>query len=189
MRVWVANLREHSPGSVDMRNVAVQSPGVVGPLALIGWDPDVAIATAGEFVLLLWRRRIVRVGVGWTKRAFSAIAAGSKPDSKVVFLTALAPGCDVSTPPEVRKDIADLLKTYETQLACAAIVFEGNGFGMTIVRSVITAINLTSRTRFPNGVFSRVDSALTWIAPHARDHDIQFEPPRIIAAIDRLRAL
>jgi len=172
-----------------MPNVALRSTVGIGPGTPIGWDADVAVATVDEFVLLLWRRRIVRSGVEWTQRAFSTLVSGARPKRKVVFLTAVMPECDVSTPPDVRKGIADLLKTHESQLACAAIVFEGNGFSMTVVRSVITAINLTSRSRFPNGVFSKIDSALTWMAPHAREHDIQFEPPRIVAAIDKLRAL
>jgi len=109
--------------------------------------------------------------------------------ASVLFLTALQPGCDLSASSEVRKDVAALLKSYEWSLACAAIVFENNGFGMTIVRSVITAINMMSRSRFPNAVFGNLDGALRWMEPHAQPHGIDVDHARVVDAFGRLRAL
>jgi hypothetical protein len=161
--------------------------GTIGPVKVIGHTADVAVGVLDEFVLLLWRRRIVPEGVRWTKEAFAKLAL--KEDRKFVFLTAVVPGCDINTPTEVRKDVAALLKTYEWQLACAAIVFENNGFGMTIVRSVMTAIHMASRSRFPNAVFGSVESALAWMAAHTESNDVRLEPARIVDAFGHLRTL
>lgn len=175
----------------EMRNVAMRQvdPGFGGPVKVTGHDADVAVGIIGNFVLLLWRRRIVSQGVRWTREAFAKVVGNEKDERKVMFLTAVVPGCDISTPADVRKDIAALLKTYEWQLACSAIVFENNGFGMTIVRSVITAINMASRSRFPNAVFGNVDSALAWMTTHASAPELRFESSRIVEGVARLRAL
>ncbi|HTB76201.1 MAG TPA: hypothetical protein VK762_23295 [Polyangiaceae bacterium] len=172
-----------------MRNLAVREveTGAIGPLKVIGHSADVAVGVVDEFVLLLWRRRIVTDGVRWAREAFAKLAV--KEDRKFVFLTAVVPGCDISTPTDVRKDIAALLKTYEWQLACAAIVFENNGFGMTIVRSVMTAIQMASRSKFPNAVFGSVESATTWMAAHTEPHDVRLDSARIISAFGHLRTL
>jgi hypothetical protein len=104
--------------------------------------------------------------VEWTRSAFERVIR-SQPSRKIVFLTLVEPGCEIASS-EVRRDMAELLETYAGQLACAAIVLEDSGFRMTILRSIITAIDLASRTRFPNSVFSKVDSALTWIVNQSR---------------------
>jgi hypothetical protein len=173
-----------------MRNVAVRDAEtrVLSPVKVIGYSADVAVGTVDDFILLLWRRRVVPQGVGWAREAFAKLAGERKHDRKLVFLTTVVPGCDISTPAEVRKDIAALLKTYESRIACAAIVFENNGFGMTIVRSVITAIQMASRSRFPNAVFGSVESALGWMATQD-DAQVGVESSRIVEAIGRLRAL
>jgi hypothetical protein len=172
-----------------MRNVAVRSAEFVQGLEVVGCNPDVAVATIGQFVLLLWRHQIVAPGVGWTREAFARLLRNREPVGKLIFLTTVESGCDVSTPTEVRKGIADLLQTYEDTLACAAIVFEGSGFGMTIVRSVITAIYIASRSRFPNSVFSDVGSAVSWMRPHAERGGISIANAPVEGAFNKLRAL
>ncbi len=174
-----------------MRNLAVREvveTGTIGPVKVIGYNADVSVGVLDQFVLLLWRRRIVSDGVRWARDAFTKLAV--KEDRKFVFLiTSVVPGCDISTPTEVRKDVAALLKTHEPQLACAAIVFEKNGFGMTIVRSVMTAIHMASRSKFPNAVFGSVESAMTWMAAHTEPHDVRLDPARIADAFGHLRKL
>ena len=177
-----------------MRNVAPRDleTGVGGPVKVIGHNADVAVGIVDDFVLLVWRRRIVPEGVRWARDAFAKLAgerAGERQARKIVFLTTVLPDCDINTPAEVRQDVAALLKTHERQLACAAIVFEKNGFGMTIVRSVMTAIHLASRSRFPNAAFGNVESAFAWMAPHAKRHDVRLEPSRIVDACGHLRTL
>jgi tRNA U38,U39,U40 pseudouridine synthase TruA len=75
------------------------------------------------------------------------------------------------------------LKSYDKHLAGAAITFEGRGFKMTMVRSVITAINMASRTQFPNSVFADVDSAATWLAMCAPT----LRSANVLSVVDQLR--
>jgi hypothetical protein len=171
------------------QNVAVRSAEFVQGPEVVGCNHDVAVGTIGHFVLLLWRHRIVAPGVGWTREAFARSLRDREPVGKLIFLTAVESECDVSTPTEVRKGIADLLKAYEDTIACAAIVFEGSGFGMTIVRSVITAIYIASRSRFPNGVFSDVGGAVTWMRSQAERGGISIANAPVEGAFNKLRAL
>jgi hypothetical protein len=173
-----------------MRNVAVRGAEAraISPVKVIGSNADVVVGVLDGVVLLLWRRRIVPEGVAWSREAFTHVG-GAKQRGKIIFVTTLLPDCNLGTPADVRKDIAALIKSHETQITCAAIVFESAGFGMTIVRSVITAITMASRTRFPNAVFGDVDAAMNWVASHAEDNDIPFARERILEAVGYLRTL
>jgi len=64
----------------------------------------------------------------------------------------------------VRRELARVLKVYGPDIGAAAIVYEGLGFKATIVRSVVTAIALTSHNQFPYRVFAGVDPAMQWLA-------------------------
>jgi hypothetical protein len=159
------------------------------PLKVIGYDRDVAVGILGDVVLLLWRKRITAAGVEWTRQAFESLLGTRAPETKIAFVTALEPECDLNTPAAVRKGLALLLKSHEARLACAAIVFAGDGFGMTIVRSIITAINIIARSRFPNAVFGRLESALQWLDLKARAGGVDVDRPRIVSSYAQLRAL
>jgi hypothetical protein len=168
--------------SQDIRRVA-PPPSV--PSHVVGSNADAAVATQGHYVVLLWRRNVVKEGVEWTRSAFERLVP-EHPGRKIVFLTVVESGCEIASS-EVRKDIADLLKTHASQLVCAAIVFEGSGFRMTILRSVITAINLTTRSRFPNAVFGEVGAALSWIMDQSPPANSIAERHAVNALVRRLR--
>lgn len=138
----------------------------------------------GNTVLLLWRTQVISSGTQWARRAFLRVKQSS--DSGILFFTVAEKQCDISTPPEVRKEIADLLKSYADRLTAAAITFEAGGFKATMVRSIITAIYMASRTRFPNSVFSDAQLAAAWMSSHARG---TISAAQIVRGIDTLRAV
>lgn len=130
--------------------------------AFVGNRRECAVATVDAYVILLWRSKIVEEGIPWVRSAFDA-RLRKYPGEKIAFLTILEAGCDLSTSSDVRSDLANLIRARQNDLAAAAIVFEQHGFRMTMVRSVITAIYLASRARFPNSVFSDVTQATRWM--------------------------
>jgi hypothetical protein len=136
-----------------------------GAPVVIGSNDECAVATLGGYVLLLWRKRVAPQGVVWLRTAFDSVLRERRGE-KLAFLTITEDGCELTTSPEVRRDIADLLRKHQQDLAAAAIVFEEQGFRMTMVRSVITAIYIAARIRFPNSVFADVESACTWLERH-----------------------
>jgi hypothetical protein len=154
----VAVFDQHSPrpraASIDDRESLASE--------VIGSSPECAVATIGPCVVLLWRRAVVMQGTEWIRKALFAVAR-SHAKEKVAFLTVLESACELSTPTDVRHKIADLLNQNQDRLAAAAITFEGRGFRMTVVRSIITAIHVASRSRFPNSVFSDVQTSTDWL--------------------------
>lgn len=151
-------------------------------LRIVGKNEDCAVAVFNNCVLLYWRRSVVPEGATWARRAFLDVRR-DLPGEKIVFFTVADAACSLDTPAEVRKEIAGMLKAYEAQLAAAAITFEGTGFKMTMVRSVITAIYIASRTQFPNSVFGAVDAAANWVNAMSRSTP----PSALISAINALR--
>jgi hypothetical protein len=154
----------------------------LGDLHILGSNEDCAVGTLETCVLLYWRRHIVAEGSSWTRRAFLDIRK-QYPKEKVSFFTVVDANCSLDTPVDVRRELAELLKMYDAHLADAAITFEGKGFKMTMVRSIITAIYMASRTQFPNSVFGDVDAAAAWTAMHAPS----LRASAILSAIEHLR--
>jgi hypothetical protein len=148
--------------------------------------PDCAVATIADHVILYWKRKVVREGANWTRRAFLDVAR-RLPDSKIGFFTVIDAGCDAKAGADVRDDMSELLKAYEDRIGAAAIAFEGQGFRMTMVRSIITAIALASRSRFPNSVFSKVPEAAAWMHSHTSKTGSPVDPQQLIAALEMLR--
>lgn len=153
---------------------------------LVGTNADFAVAALGSYVILVWRKRIADQGVVWAHRAF-ADQRRAHPNDKISFLTVVQADCELSTPPEVRKGLAELLSTYKDNLAGAAIAFEGEGFRMTMVRSIITAINMMTRTRFPNSVFSNTTEAIDWLHERSTSSDSAIRVHHLITTLKRIR--
>jgi hypothetical protein len=183
----VANVIEGYP----FHTVASMSPEVaqrakasvqLADLHIVGSSPECAVGIVENCVILYWRKEVVAAGSSWTRRAFLDLRR-QRPNDKLAFFTVADAECSLATPPEIRKEVAELLKMYDKHLACAAITFEGRGFKMTMVRSVVTAINIASRTQFPNSVFADVDSAATWISTC----EPRLRPAMIRSAVEQLR--
>jgi hypothetical protein len=141
---------------------------------VVGINADAAVACVDHYVVLLWRRNVVQLGVDWTRTAFMRVSR-AMPKRKIVFLTVVETGCEIASS-DIRRELAKVLRTHESEIACASIVFEEGGFRMTILRSVITAINVTSGIRFPQAVFSSLDTALSWIDTRTRPGDPTLRP-------------
>jgi hypothetical protein len=161
---------------------------VSNALQIVGNSPECAVGTLEQYVLLLWRRKVVLPGAGLARQAFIDVQQ-SRPGEKFAFLTVVEAQCDLSTPSEVRKEFAKLLSSHQDQLAGAAIVFEDQGFRMTVVRSIITAINMASRARFRSSVFDNVRTAAYWLDALDTRPSWKLGFDRIVTAVDQMRGL
>jgi hypothetical protein len=123
--------------------------------------------------------------VVWVKKAFADLLR-DHPDQKISFLTVIQADCELSTSPEVRKELAELLSTHKDKLAGAAIAFEAEGFRMTLLRSIITAINIATRTRFPNAVFGKTADAVEWLHARSTSSDSSVRVHHLVATLDRI---
>jgi hypothetical protein len=164
------------------------SRGADVELRVIDSTAEYAVGSLRDHVLLLWRRKVVQEGALPTRKAFLE-AIRDKPATKIGFLTVLEAQCVTAASSDVRTEFAEMLQAYERYIGAAAVTFEGQGFRMTMVRSVITAINLASRTRFPNSVFGDVNAAASWMSQRMASVGNDLDAQRIIAAIDFLRTV
>lgn len=101
--------------------------------------------------------------------AFSNAGDGNI-DGKIGFLTIMEEETlDQATPNDVRVGMSDLLQRYHDSICATSIVFEGAGLKAFIVRGMISAINLMSRSTFPSSVQSNVTIAAEWLVSHMQN--------------------
>jgi hypothetical protein len=65
--------------------------------------------------------------------------------------------------PDLRESVDAYVRRYSARFTGAAIVFEAPGFQATVVRSVVTAINLASRASHPTKVFDDLRTGCSWL--------------------------
>ena len=182
----MASFEQRRPATRDLSSADALNadPATV---EVVGATPDCGVATIGPCIVLLWRQAVVMQGPELVRKAIFKLGQ-SKARDKIAFLTVAEPNCELTTPPEVRQKLADLLNQHQAQLAAAAITFEGRGFRMTLVRSIITAINMASRGRFPNAVFSDVTTAADWLERRGA-LGVEMRAEHVIKTVNMLRVL
>jgi len=93
-------------------------------------------------------------------------------------------------PPEsaARKRIAEILSNSQN-LKASAVCFEGSGLRATIVRTVVTGINLMARLAFPHKVFATFESGVAFVHGTLSQASIAMpEAKTLVTAISAWRA-
>jgi hypothetical protein len=107
-------------------------------------------------------------GVQALGRAFEGVT--KKFNGKIAFITVIEPDSIKDSPDnEIRTAVAKLLKEHGTRIGGAAIIYEPKGLKATMIRMIISMINLISGQRFPSQVVSTVDSGVNYIVSNLRD--------------------
>jgi hypothetical protein len=88
-------------------------------------------------------------------------------------------------PAPVRDQLTKLMKRYAPDVRAVAYLFEGTGFESTIVRSVITAMNMVSRPTYWVSVFADRNRAVTALLAQM-DEGSSGTREDVLAAIDGL---
>ena len=126
-------------------------------------QPGYEVCTLDNVVVLVWRMPPTIKGVEHCDRALNALRA-THPGKKLGFLTYVEPAAQQGAPPPlVRNALSQMLKTHESALRATVIIYEGTGFKATIVRSVVTAINLASSLKFQSSVSADRASGSAWL--------------------------
>lgn len=131
-------------------------------------DPDFAVATLDNYVLLVWRHEVTVAGGKALAEVFARMRT-RKPQQKLGFITIITDTTVHSASSEVRQLVAQTLKTYDANIGAAAISYELGGFWSAITRSVITAINIASRASFPSEVYADEQEAIAFVTRELRD--------------------
>lgn len=121
-----------------------------------GW----AIATPGNYIVAIVTGRM---DIHGARQMIAVTERQCQEHAKVGYLSLLTKTSSSMMARDVRQTVDEMVQRYTSRYGAAAIVFEGEGFAATFVRSVVTAINLATRASHPNRVFSQVEPALMWL--------------------------
>jgi hypothetical protein len=144
--------------------------------------PGFVVAELEGVVVLWWRTDVSVEGAAATDQIMEQLERRSA--RHFGFITVVDAQADLRVPGPARTAVSRMIKRFEPSISAAAIVFEGDGFKATAVRSIVTAINLAARNKFPNRVFPLVAPAVRWVLESLEGPKTQ---PAIL--VDRIAAL
>ncbi|HEU4577839.1 MAG TPA: hypothetical protein VFS67_06275 [Polyangiaceae bacterium] len=123
-------------------------------------EPGYVVALAGRCLIQIISDRMTSTTISLTRRA---LADQAERYDTFSFLCVLEPSAKLTMAPDLRESVDAYVRRYSTRFTGAAIVFEATGFQATVVRSVVTAVNLASRASHPTKVFDDVRAACSWL--------------------------
>lgn len=152
---------------------------------LLQLDPDQALFTWNNVVVVAWRGECTAPGVTRFERA--ALSTLLRWPQGVVLLGVIEPG---ATPPsqEMRSVIAASNDRMASKGALAfAAVFSGAGFFGSAVRGVVTGLTLLARRTYPFRVFPGHQEAVQWFGTLLEPLGVGFSVDECSAAVGEFR--
>jgi hypothetical protein len=146
-----------------VREPSAPAPSGVDPsaeLTVYSQEPGYVVAVTGRCLIQLISDRMTSTTISLTRRALADLADRHDTFS---FLAVLESSAKLTMAPDLRESVDAYVRRYSTRFTGAAIVFEGAGFQATVVRSVVTAINLASRASHPTKVFDDLRAGCSWL--------------------------
>jgi hypothetical protein len=123
-------------------------------------EPGYVVATSGRCLIQVLSDRTTSTTVSLIRRALADL---SERHESFGYLCVLEPGAQLTLPPDLRESVNAFVRRYSERFSGAAIVFEATGFQATVVRSLVTAVNLASRASHPTKVFGDLPAASSWL--------------------------
>lgn len=123
-------------------------------------EPGYVVAVTGRCLIHVNQERMTSTTVSLIRRALADLA--DRYDT-FGYLSVLEPSGSLTMAPDLRESVDAYVRRYSTRFTGAAIVFEAPGFQATVVRSVVTAINLASRASHPTKVFDDLRTGCSWL--------------------------
>ncbi|NUO51108.1 MAG: hypothetical protein HOV80_19805 [Polyangiaceae bacterium] len=137
----------------------------VGTPEIVVDRPSLVVATHDDLFLCGWR------GVGsledlQTLNSVHEVVAAKRPRGKIaevcITTTAMVRPVSEDIRREINRRATELAPTY----IAGAMVVLGDGFGASVLRSVLGGALLLRRSHFPYRSFSSIDLASDWLGPH-----------------------
>lgn len=127
---------------------------------ILHWGSTDLVACAGPC--------IITVSVAITLPALNALGRGMAQlglrYAKIASFSVSDRTTGGAIDPACRQELIDLTRKFTRILSGTATVFEGSGFRATVLRSLVTAIQLASSASHPAKVFTATRPALEWLA-------------------------
>jgi hypothetical protein len=129
-------------------------------LTIYSGEPGYVVAVSGRCLIHVNQERMTSTTISLIRRALADLA--DRYDT-FGYLSVLEAKCSLTMAPDLRESVDAYVRRYSTRFTGAAIVFEAPGFQATVVRSVVTAINLASRASHPTKVFDDLRTGCSWL--------------------------
>lgn len=130
--------------------------------------PEFEVFTLENILVLIWKAPPIYDGVKACARA-TEILRLNHPSKKIGFLTYVEPRAQSGSPSEpVRNGLSSFLRANQQHIVASVVIYEGTGFRATIVRSVVTAIQVASALDFPAQVSASRGAGAKWLLDKMR---------------------
>jgi hypothetical protein len=130
-------------------------------LQMVVESPLSSVATFGEVVITAVHTQLTMEALNAAVAAGRAVAAAYPRGD--IGLTLVKVGIQLPSP-ALRKAASEAMVATKGHTRCVARVFFGNGFWMSTVRSVLTAIELVQPYDIPRRTFGELAPATRWLA-------------------------
>ena len=123
--------------------------------------PNVTLATWREVFVSVWRAvgTVNDVRTQYAQQRQHAQKLGSE---KVIAISVVQSRAAMSLDADVRRAIEEGTKTTQEHMKASAVIITADGFGAAAIRSVIAALMMLNRPKFPTQVFGNDDEACAW---------------------------
>lgn len=125
---------------------------------------DVAVGYWSSLATAVWMKTTHPHHAASLKAAILA-AQASSPSRKVWLLQIVTPEAIVPDA-HSRRALAGMLYSVDGIVSHSAVIHIGSGFRASIVRSIVTGLNVLGRQQFPHCVFPSAEEGVAWLAAH-----------------------
>jgi hypothetical protein len=89
----------------------------------------------------------------------------TQQDKRMALLSVVRMESFTSLDGAVRKELEARTRATERYSRASVVILPANGFAASIVRGVLTGLQLVTRSKVPTAVFGSVEEGCTWLAP------------------------
>jgi hypothetical protein len=125
-----------------------------------------SVAIYGEAVITVINTEVTAEGLRLSVEANQKVR--QLHPGKVIGITVVYPGIKLPGT-EMRKASSEAMAQTRAYTSCAVRIFLGDGFWLSTVRSVLTAIELIAPYDLPRRTFSEIPAATQWAAKNIQE--------------------
>jgi len=153
---------------------------------LVKATPDFALAHFHAVFVVIWRMRTTEDGAHLVRTECERFAQ-TRPDG-IGLITIVEAGTPMPPAP-ARDAIAQFLRSGSSYIKASAVLFEGNSFRASAVRSVATGLTLIAKQAFPHKFFVDAGQANAFISQTLSHHLRAPSVDELSSALLRVREL
>lgn len=122
-------------------------------------DTDHVTGVFKNSCIAIWRGATTATAVSKFE-ALQRTHAVAQPEKLIILQVVEATASPPST--EVRAALGAMLQRASEYTVASAVAFEGDGLRASVVRSIVTGLNLMSQPSYPHKIFKTVREAIAW---------------------------